>query len=270
MSSALKSRSATRNATPFHIYGDRHLPAPRATNTRLPEPEHTCNLPSWRGERPSVLWQRKKKRQNALSSLLVGGLLLCLTGFVLSPLPLQKQLFSAFGLGLNKPPATEESTLHPLPVQYDYVSSSFGPRWGRQHQGIDLAAQSGKPIHATSDGVVLHSGWEAGYGKSVVIDHGQGVQTRYAHCAKVLAVVGETVQKGAIIGKVGSTGHSTGPHLHFEVIVKGERKNPAWYYRFEQTPRWEKEATAEAAKNSQQKTPQTPALADLMKLWRAS
>jgi murein DD-endopeptidase MepM/ murein hydrolase activator NlpD len=98
------------------------------------------------------------------------------------------------------------------------------------HQGIDFAAQSGAPIHATASGKVIHSGWEAGYGKSVVLEHDSGLQTRYAHCSKLLVKEGARVSQGDTIAKVGSTGHSTGPHLHFEVIVQGERKNPAWYY----------------------------------------
>lgn len=121
----------------------------------------------------------------------------------------------------------------PLPVEYDYISSEFGPRWGRMHQGIDFAAQTGSPVYAASAGTVVISGWESGYGKSVVLEHGNNRQTRYAHCSRLLVKVGQQVAKGDLIAKVGSTGHSTGPHLHFEVILNGERKNPAWYYPFQ-------------------------------------
>ena len=149
--------------------------------------------------------------------------------FVLLPSSAQHRLLQALPFA---PPAVE-ITVPPLPVAYDYISSPFGKRWGRQHQGIDFAASVGQPIYATKAGKVIHSGWEFGYGKSVVIDHGHGLQTRYAHCSKLLVKVGAEVDKGEEIGLVGSTGHSTGPHLHFEVIVDGVRKNPAWYYAFD-------------------------------------
>jgi murein DD-endopeptidase MepM/ murein hydrolase activator NlpD len=116
-----------------------------------------------------------------------------------------------------------------LPVQYAYISSYYGPRWGRLHQGIDFAAPYGAPIYATNPGKVVFSGWHRGYGRSVVIDHGSGVTTRYAHCARIEVKAGEAVAQGTVIGKVGSTGHSTGPHLHFEVMFNGVRKDPAGY-----------------------------------------
>jgi murein DD-endopeptidase MepM/ murein hydrolase activator NlpD len=103
------------------------------------------------------------------------------------------------------------------------------------HQGIDFAALAGSPIFATAAGKVIHSGWESGYGNSIIIEHDSGIQTRYAHCAKLLVKTGARVSQGDIIAKVGSTGHSTGPHLHFEVIVNGERRNPSWYYPLEAT-----------------------------------
>lgn len=155
--------------------------------------------------------------------------------FALLPEELQQRMFSKVGLG-EVSGKTLESV--PLPVDYDYVSSPYGRRWGRLHQGIDLAAPSGSPIYAASAGVIAHSGWESGYGQSVVIDHGQGRKTRYGHCSKVFLKAGLPVQKGQLIAHVGSTGHSTGPHLHFEVLVDGVRKNPAWYYRFEKAPHW--------------------------------
>ncbi|WP_373532718.1 M23 family metallopeptidase [Vampirovibrio sp.] len=153
--------------------------------------------------------------------------------FSLLPSTFQQGVFNAIGLGTG---VTHIVSNVPLPVDYNYVSSAYGPRWGRLHQGIDLAAKAGAPIYAASPGIVTHSGWESGYGQSVVINHGGGVQTRYGHCAKVLVKTGVTVGKGQLIAQVGSTGHSTGPHLHFEVLVNGARKNPAWYYAFKQTP----------------------------------
>lgn len=151
--------------------------------------------------------------------------------FVLLPSAMQQKVYR--GLPFSMPQHTVAAvSLPPLPVDYDYISSPFGRRWGRQHQGIDFAASVGEPIYAALPGMVVHSGWEAGYGKSVVIDHGNGLQTRYGHCSRLLAKEGDVVRKGGEIALVGSTGHSTGPHLHFEVIVDGVRKNPAKYFSF--------------------------------------
>ena len=113
------------------------------------------------------------------------------------------------------------------PVQNAMVSSPFGWRWGRPHQGIDLAAPLGTPIVAAEDGKVVFSGWQAGYGNFIVVDHGHGYQTHYAHCSKLIAQVGQRVTQGQVIAKVGNTGHSTGPHLHFEVVANGIHRNPA-------------------------------------------
>ncbi len=161
------------------------------------------------------------------------GLSILLLVLVLIPSPVQKQLSRQL-FTWNRP--APEVALPPLPLAYDYISSPFGRRWGRQHQGIDFAAAVGEPIYASGAGTVIHSGWEAGYGKSVVIDHGDGMETRYGHCSRLLVKAGDTVPKGGLIAQVGSTGHSTGPHLHFEVIIDGVRKNPAWYYTFTPEP----------------------------------
>lgn len=165
---------------------------------------------------------------------LLGPVLALFVVFTLLPVSWQQIAFRSVGLRFGQLGLQQVQV--PLPVEYTYVSSSFGPRWGRQHQGIDLAARAGQPIYAMSDGTVIHSGWEKGYGQSVVLDHGQGLTTRYAHCSKLLVPVGRTVTKGQAIAKVGSSGHSTGPHLHFEVLVKGIRKNPAWYFPFQEKP----------------------------------
>lgn len=189
--------------------------------------------PALKSRSATLQW---KKRQNPLNWKTTASIsAAAIVIFTLLPMPAQQQLFQRIGLG-----TVEGKTLLsvPLPVEYDYVSSPFGQRWGRRHQGIDLAANTGTPIYAASTGKVTHSGWESGYGNSVVIDHGQGRLTRYGHCSKVLIKAGARVQKGQLIAQVGSTGHSTGPHLHFEVIVNGIRKNPAWYYKFDKAPHW--------------------------------
>ncbi|AME03548.1 M23 family metallopeptidase [Selenomonas sp. oral taxon 136] len=113
-----------------------------------------------------------------------------------------------------------------------FISSGYGLRWNGAefHQGIDIAAEMGTPIVATADGVVTIAGWNAGgYGNMVDIDHGSGVSTRYGHASAVVVTVGQRVRRGQIIAYVGSTGHSTGPHLHYEVRLSGQPVNPTSY-----------------------------------------
>ncbi len=109
------------------------------------------------------------------------------------------------------------------------VSSNFGIRWGKMHEGMDIAAPVGEPIKAVLDGTVTYAGWMSGYGYFIKMKHSGGVETAYGHCSKIEVKVGESVKKGEKIGEVGNTGNSTGPHLHFEVLVNGQPKNPAGY-----------------------------------------
>jgi murein DD-endopeptidase MepM/ murein hydrolase activator NlpD len=112
------------------------------------------------------------------------------------------------------------------------VGSGFGirsdPITGRPalHTGLDFPAETGTPIHAAAGGLVLESKWHPEYGQIVEIDHGNGLSTRYAHCSKVLVSAGSLVKRGQPVALIGTTGRSTGPHLHFEVLVDGVPQDP--------------------------------------------
>lgn len=108
------------------------------------------------------------------------------------------------------------------------ITSGFGWRWGRMHEGIDIGVPCGTPIHAAASGTVIYSGWMDGYGNFVVIDHGNGLATAYGHQSAIY-VSGGSVSQGQAIGAVGSTGNSTGCHLHFEVRVNGSPVDPLGY-----------------------------------------
>lgn len=122
------------------------------------------------------------------------------------------------------------------------VASGYGTRidpvYGtlRFHAGMDFTAKEGTDIYATGDGVVTWSEWRQGYGNCIIIDHGYGFETLYGHMSAYVAKRGQKVKRGELIGKVGSTGKSTGPHLHYEVHVKGKPDNPAKYYFMDLTP----------------------------------
>ena len=109
------------------------------------------------------------------------------------------------------------------------VSSPFGPRWGRMHEGLDIAAPAGRPIRAAKAGTVITAEQQDGYGNLVVIDHGNGETTRYGHMSAFAVAKGQVVPIGHVIGQVGSTGHSTGNHLHFEIRINGVAMDPRPY-----------------------------------------
>ncbi|MCW2960652.1 MAG: hypothetical protein JWM90_1039 [Thermoleophilia bacterium] len=109
------------------------------------------------------------------------------------------------------------------------LSSTFGRRWGRQHQGIDLSVPTGRVIGAVANGRVRFAGSMSGYGNTVIIDHGRGISTLYAHQSRIATRTGARVLRGQKIGYVGSTGSSTGAHLHFEVHRGGSPRNPMGY-----------------------------------------
>lgn len=109
------------------------------------------------------------------------------------------------------------------------ITSRYGSRSRGFHTGMDIATASGTPITSIASGTVTYSGWKGSYGNLVIIDHGNGVQSYYAHCSALYVSVGQNVSGGSQIAAVGSTGNSTGPHLHLEIRVNGATVNPQNY-----------------------------------------
>jgi murein DD-endopeptidase MepM/ murein hydrolase activator NlpD len=133
-------------------------------------------------------------------------------------------------------------TLGAVPVRKPIVgeidlSSSFGVRsdpFGRgpaMHSGLDFRGDTGDPVRATANGTVVSAGWNGGYGKMVEIDHGNGISTRYGHMSEIIVKVGQSIRIGQTVGKIGSTGRSTGPHLHYETRIEGDAVDPQKFLR---------------------------------------
>ncbi len=143
----------------------------------------------------------------------------------LEQLILRSQSGTALGTGVYTWPAPG----------YHTITSPYGMRFHpilqtrKMHTGVDIAAPSGADIVAADSGVVIYEGWNGGYGQVIIIDHGVGMSTLYAHQSRFVVSYGETVTKGQVIGKVGTTGWSTGPHLHFEVRINGSYTDPMPY-----------------------------------------
>ena len=109
------------------------------------------------------------------------------------------------------------------------LTSRYGYRWGRTHTGIDIGASYGTTIKAAASGTITFAGWKGSLGNLVVVSHGNGIQTYYGHCSSLLVSAGQKVSAGQAIAKVGSTGSSTGNHLHFEIRINGSSINPQSY-----------------------------------------
>lgn len=229
-----------KTKNPFIIYGNRGARAlrPGSSARAVTAPALSRTEPAVKSVTPKTFDVglpglnrfAPKSRWKVRCRTWAGYLLLGFVLFsILVPLPAQQRIYhfqwpnSPF---THLDPKASSSTS----ILNGYVTSHFGPRWGRPHQGVDVAALPGTPIYAAASGEVIYSGWETGYGKSVLIDHGNNLKTRYAHCSRLNVSVGKRVYKGDEIASVGSTGHSTGPHLHFEVLIKNVRKNPLWYF----------------------------------------
>lgn len=136
---------------------------------------------------------------------------------------------------------TSIPAIRPLKNMYS-VTSGFGKRYHpilkrlRTHTGVDITAPKGTPVYATADGTVTSESPGGGYGLTIVINHGYTYKTLYAHLSKKAVKPGQKVKRGQVIGYVGSTGMSTGAHLHYEVIKNGQRVNPVYYFNAEITP----------------------------------
>lgn len=115
-------------------------------------------------------------------------------------------------------------------ASYGYRKNPFTNRGREFHKGVDFAGDTGTPVKATADGVVIFSGWQSGYGKVVILAHNHGITTLYGHNSALLVKKGDKIKKEQIISKVGSTGRSTGSHLHYEIRVNGKLVNPSNYY----------------------------------------
>ncbi len=122
-----------------------------------------------------------------------------------------------------------------MPVEGASLTSGYGMRnhpvlgGRRQHRGVDLAMPTGTPVYATADGVISKAEWFSSYGLYISLEHGAAIQTRYGHLSRLAVAAGQPVKKGDLIGYVGSTGRSTGPHLHYEVRIAGTAVNPVPY-----------------------------------------
>lgn len=133
--------------------------------------------------------------------------------------------------------------IQPVPERFlRTMASGYGvrrdPIYGTMkfHEGMDFSAPVGTPVYATADGRVASAGWQGLYGNLIEIDHGYNYKTRYAHLSQVKVRAGQTVHRGDLIGLVGNTGKSTGPHLHYEVRLRGQAQNPVNYYYFDLSP----------------------------------
>ena len=149
-------------------------------------------------------------------------------------------LFEKFNIVEKELEEEERSTINGIRLAFLPVGGTITSRYGvssrlrvSTHTGLDIAASTGTDIKAVADGTVISAKYTGSYGNLVKIDHGNGIETWYGHTSKMYVKEGETVKAGDIIAAVGSTGNSTGPHLHFEIRVNGEDVNPQNYMNFE-------------------------------------
>jgi murein DD-endopeptidase MepM/ murein hydrolase activator NlpD len=174
-------------------------------------------------------WQSIEKRQSSLVAVSEAANLASAS----RPNPV-----ASFGVAPFRPSGSV-SIPSRVPVENFHMSSEFGMRvhpvlgGRRMHKGVDLPSPVGTPVHATADGTVSRADWFSSYGLYVSIEHGGNIETRYGHMSRLNVAAGQHVHKGDVIGYVGTTGRSTGPHLHYEVRVAGEAVNPVPYMQAE-------------------------------------
>ena len=174
-------------------------------------------------------WQSIEKRQSSLVAVSEAANLASAS----RPNPV-----ASFGVAPFRPSGSV-SIPSRVPVENFHMSSEFGMRvhpvlgGRRMHKGVDLPSPIGTPVHATADGTVSRADWFSSYGLYVAIEHGGNIETRYGHMSRLNVAAGQHVHKGDVIGYVGTTGRSTGPHLHYEVRVAGEAVNPVPYMQAE-------------------------------------
>jgi murein DD-endopeptidase MepM/ murein hydrolase activator NlpD len=116
-------------------------------------------------------------------------------------------------------------------MNWPTVGHRISQYYSWRHLGLDVANKTGTPIYSSDAGTIEFAGWSTGYGNNIIVDHGGGKKTRYAHLSKFYVEKGDSAEKGEAIGEMGSTGWSTGPHLHFEVIINGRKYNPLNYIK---------------------------------------
>jgi murein DD-endopeptidase MepM/ murein hydrolase activator NlpD len=142
--------------------------------------------------------------------------------------------FREIGIQMDRQRSIQSAKPSLWPVK-GWITSGYGKRMSPltgepgRHMGVDIANETNTPIRATADGLVTYAGWQAGYGRLVVVEHGYGYSTRYGHCARVRVKVGEEVKRGQVLAYIGSTGHSTGSHCHYEVRLHGLPVDPGKY-----------------------------------------
>lgn len=182
------------------------------------------NEPSkYRGERTVIAKGKNGKKDLKVQAVRQNGVEI--GKVVLEEKVLQEPKTEVIAIG-SKPNETKTGTgVFRVPA-FGSVTSRFGYRWGRFHEGIDIEGDTGSPVYAADGGKVIFAAYEGGYGNLVKIDHGNGYVTYYGHNSKFLVSVGQKVSKGQQIAKVGSTGNSTGPHVHFEVRKSGTPVDP--------------------------------------------
>lgn len=153
------------------------------------------------------------------------------------------------GYGNIYPPSVPDLSAYVLPAEWGRVTSGFGYResFKRVHQGIDFAMNIGDTVRVVLPGVVRHIGYEhGGYGHFVVVEHDNGIETRYAHLSRALVCIGDIVDTNHAIALSGNSGNSTGPHLHFEARFRGRPVNPVTVFDFKSTPKFVRASTSDA------------------------